>query len=69
MTLSKQRQWLRFGHLIASVLLGTFIYSPLREDPVFIATMQFVVFPAIALSGLWMWQQGRLSKLKRARAA
>jgi hypothetical protein len=69
MTLSQQRQWLRFGHLIASALLGTFIYSPLREDPVLIAIMQFVVFPAMAVSGVWMWQQGRLSRFARARAS
>jgi hypothetical protein len=68
MTLSQQRQWLRYGHLVASALLGTFIYSPLREDPVLIAIMQFMVFPAMVLSGVWMWQQGRLSKLRRARA-
>jgi hypothetical protein len=69
MTLSRQRQWLRFGHLTASVLLGTFIYSPFREDPVLIAIMQFAVFPVLAVSGAWMWQQGRLSRLRRARAS
>ncbi|HZG09607.1 MAG TPA: hypothetical protein VEZ70_11570 [Allosphingosinicella sp.] len=69
MTLSQQRQWLRFGHLIASALLGMFIYSPLREDPLLIATIQFLVFPALALSGVWMWQQARLSRFQRARSS
>jgi hypothetical protein len=68
MRLVQQRQWLRFCHLAASVLLGTFIYSPLRDDPMLIATIQYLVFPAMAGSGVWMWQQGRLSKLQRARA-
>jgi hypothetical protein len=67
MTFSQQRQWLRNGHLIASVLLGTFIHSPLREAPAFIAIMQFLVFPAIAASGVWMWQQARLARSLKVR--
>jgi di/tricarboxylate transporter len=69
MTLFEQRQWLRIGHLVASALLGAFIYSPLQDHPVLIATIQFIAFPTLALSGVWMWQQGRVSRLRRARAS
>jgi hypothetical protein len=69
MTLSQQRQWLRFGHLVASALLGMFIYSPLRENSLLNATIQFFVFPALALSGVWMWHQARLARLQRGRSS
>jgi hypothetical protein len=68
MTQSRQRLALRWSHLAASVLLGAFIYSPLRDNPVLLAAVQYAAFPGLALSGLWMWQQGRIARLLRARA-
>lgn len=61
------RRVLRWGHLIASGVIGTYLYSPLSDDPIFYALTAYVVFPAMALSGLWMWNQGRIGRMfKRA---
>lgn len=57
------RKALRWGHLIASGVLGTYLYSPWSENPVFAALVLYGVFPAMAVSGLWMWNQGRIGRL------
>ena len=63
------RQVLRWGHIIASGLLGTYLYSPWSSDPVFSAIVLYVAFPGMALSGLWMWNQGRIHRWLNSKAA
>jgi len=59
----KLRTFLRSGHVVIACLTGAYIYSPTLNDSAgFQALMQFVVFPIIALTGLVMWQQGRIMK-------
>jgi hypothetical protein len=55
-------------HLVLSLLLGAFVYSPLREVSAFAAVVQLIVFPAMTLSGVWMWQQGRIARWSRRAA-
>jgi hypothetical protein len=55
-------------HLVLSLLLGAFVYSPLREVSAFAAVVQLLVFPAMTLSGVWMWQQGRIARWSRRAA-
>ena len=46
------------------------IYSPLRDQAVLEALVQFVVIPVMVLTGLAMWQAARLRRLlARARPA
>lgn len=59
------RRILRWGHIVASGVIGTYLYSPLAADPVFATLTHYVVFPLMALSGIAMWQQGRLTRLFR----
>ncbi|MEL6403016.1 MAG: hypothetical protein AAFN11_13565 [Chloroflexota bacterium] len=60
------RQVIRIGHIIEGILIALFIYSPtLAANSTYIALMQFVVFPAIAISGLLLWQQPRVLKFVR----
>jgi hypothetical protein len=67
MTASLLRRALRWTHIVTAIVLGTFLYSPLAADPAFAAVTKFVAFPAMALTGLAMWQQGRIGRLmKRA---
>ncbi|MBO3462728.1 hypothetical protein G7B40_032460 [Aetokthonos hydrillicola Thurmond2011] len=67
MSITKQRNWLRIMHLIASGCLGMFIYSPWRNDPKFVLVMSAFIFPTVALTGLWMWQAPQINKwLKRS---
>lgn len=55
----------RIAHLIEGVFIALFVYSPLRTDDTYIALMQFVILPAIIISGMFMWQQPRIMKLLR----
>ena len=60
------RKVLRWGHMAASLVLGAYLYSPWSADPVFAAIVHYAVFPLMALSGLWMWNQGRIARLFRS---
>jgi hypothetical protein len=47
---------LRNVHLAITPVLGAFVYaSPLRDNPAFVAVVQWVVFPMVAGAGLLMW--------------
>ena len=47
---------LRNLHLATTPVLGAFVYaSPLRENPAFVAIVQWGVFPLVAGAGLLMW--------------
>lgn len=50
-----QRTALRSAHLVGAALLGTYLYSPWSDVAWFALLNQVVVFPALAVSGLWMW--------------
>jgi hypothetical protein len=54
---------IRHVHLAASPLIGAFVYSgALRESEVFLAVIQWVVFPLVAAAGLVLWLGPRLSR-------
>lgn len=58
------RQVLRWGHMVVGALMIAFVYSAtLRSLDGYVALMQFVVVPAVMVSGVVMWQQARLGKL------
>lgn len=58
------RNALRWLHiLLGAVILGTYVYSPCGDAPAFRALVLWVAFPALALSGLLLWQGGRLARL------
>jgi hypothetical protein len=60
----------RLIHLVGSGFIGTYVYSSaLSSDPTFAFIVQFVVFPSLAITGLVMWQQPRISKLLRRSVA
>ena len=56
---------LRWTHLLMAWPLGTFIYTPARENEAFVFFMQFVFVPVLVITGLWMWQQARILRLYR----
>lgn len=59
------RQTFRWLHIAAAAIIGTYLYSPWSANPAFAAVTLWIVFPAMALSGVAMWQQGRLARLFR----
>lgn len=63
MTASTLRRTLRWVHIATSLVIGTYLYSPWSSDPTFTTITLYGVFPLMGLSGLAMWQQGRLARL------
>ena len=56
-------QLLRNLHLATTPVLGAFVYvSPLRENPTFVAIVQWGVFPVGASAGALMWIRPWLTK-------
>jgi hypothetical protein len=52
----------RLAHLLLAATLGAFVYSPLRTEPTAVLAVQAVLFPLLAVSGLVLWQGGRLGR-------
>jgi hypothetical protein len=47
---------LRWIHLVFSVPIIGYIYSPFEEIPAYAPLVRFLFFPLLALSGLMMWK-------------
>lgn len=65
MTAKKQRMVLRLIHLGISLVLGLYVYAPPEETGDLRAICQWILFPALTITGLWMWQQRRVNRLLR----
>ncbi len=50
------RNQFRLIHLLTSIFLGLFIYSPLKDNPQFVMFVRFGMCPIVAISGIWMWK-------------
>ncbi|MHA7833101.1 MAG: hypothetical protein ACX94A_01340 [Algiphilus sp.] len=50
-----QQRAFRSAHLMGAALIGTSLYWPWGNIAWFALLNQGVVFPALAISGLWMW--------------
>ena len=58
------KRWIpRLIHLIFSIPIIGYIYSPFEELPNYAPVVRFVAIPAIALTGLWMWKGHVLRRL------
>ncbi|SHG66913.1 hypothetical protein SAMN04488109_1326 [Chryseolinea serpens] len=56
MTNATERKILRWVHIIASVPIVGYIYGPVAERPEAVIVVRFILFPAVVLTGLWMWK-------------
>jgi hypothetical protein len=68
MSSASLRRAVRFLHIAAACALGTYLYSPLIDATWAARVLQIGVFPAMALSGVVMWQQARLRRWVAGRA-
>ncbi len=57
------RTQLRWIHILASALLGMFVYSPWRSSHTLGIVISFAVFPILTITGVWMWKGARIKKL------
>jgi D-alanyl-lipoteichoic acid acyltransferase DltB (MBOAT superfamily) len=56
-------------HLTLSIPIIGYIYSPFDVIPGYAPATRFVFFPAMLLSGLWMWKGHVVRRLFRKRPA
>jgi hypothetical protein len=57
------RTILRSIHLIVSIPIYGYIYSPFDKLPQYARPTRFVFFPVMVVSGLWMWKGPVVRKL------
>ncbi len=51
-----QRSIIRWVHLVLSIPIIGYIYSPFEAIPDYAPLVRFVFLPVMVLSGLWMWK-------------
>ena len=51
-----KRSIVRWIHIVVSIPILGYIYSPFEEIPKYADFVRLVVVPVILLSGLWMWK-------------
>lgn len=55
-TEAARRSMVRWVHIVFSIPIVGYIYSPFKNLPDYAPVVRFVAFPAILFSGLWMWK-------------
>ncbi len=58
-----QRSIFRWIHIILSIPIYGYIYSPFEKLPDYATLTRFFFFPAMVLTGLWMWKGHLLRRL------
>ena len=58
-----QRTIGRSIHVVFSIPILGYIYSPFENLPQYAPLVRFVFFPVMVLSGLWMWKGHVLRRL------
>jgi hypothetical protein len=64
-----KRSIVRWIHIVFSIPILGYIYSPFEEIPKYADFVRGVVVPVILLSGLWMWKGHVLRRLLSKRPA
>lgn len=62
---ARVRTTLRWGHVLEGMFLVAYVYSGSHTSAVLTNIARFVVMPLIVVSGLWLWQQGRIVRWMR----
>jgi len=63
------RSIFRWIHIVFSIPILGYIYSPFEEIPKYATQVRFVFVPVMVLSGLWMWKGHLLRRLLSRRLA
>jgi len=63
------RLFFRWAHVICSIPIIGYIYSPFEVIPDYAPATRFVFFPIMLLSGLWIWKGHWLGPLVSKRMA
>jgi predicted tellurium resistance membrane protein TerC len=63
------RTILRSIHIVFSIPIIGYIYSPFKELPNYAPVVRYVSIPVLVLTGLWMWKGHVLRRLISKRSA
>jgi hypothetical protein len=63
-----KRSIFRSIHIVFSIPILGYIYSPIEDIPNYAPTVRYVFLPALVLSGLWMWKGHVLRRLVSKRS-
>ena len=64
------KRWIfRLIHIVFSIPILGYIYSPFEQIPNYAPATRFVFVPILVLSGLWMWKGHVLRRLISKRNA
>jgi hypothetical protein len=64
-----KRSIFRWIHLIFSIPIIGYIYSPFDQIPQYADPTRYVFFPILAATGLWMWKGNAVKRLFSKRSA
>lgn len=64
-----QRAILRWIHILFSIPIIGYVYSPFDQIPNYARPTRFFFVPVLALSGLWMWKGHVLRQFLSKRSA
>lgn len=64
-----KRSIVRWIHIVISIPIIGYIYSPFDQIPNYAPLVRFVFLPLMVLSGFWMWKGHLVRRLFRKRAA
>lgn len=64
-----QRVVMRWIHIIISIPILGYIYSPFEQLPNYAPAVRFVFLPVMVLTGLWMWKGHVVMRLVTRRFA
>jgi hypothetical protein len=62
MTAWRERDILRFLHLVLSIPIVGYLYGPVAHIARAAFFARWIAMPAIILSGFWMWLKPRIAK-------
>ena len=63
MNIATQRSIFRWIHIIFSIPILGYIYSPFEKLPDYASATRFVFLPVMVVTGLWMWKGHVLRRL------
>ncbi len=63
MSQNLQRTICRWVHLVFSIPIIGYLYSPFADLPEYAPVVRYVAFPVIAVTGLWMWKGHIVARL------
>jgi len=64
-----QRTIFRWIHIVLSIPIVGYIYSPFDQIPNYANKVRFFFVPMMVLTGLWMWKGSAVLRLIRQRPA